>query len=83
MHPDSVQICQKLHDWDFECRVAFYLLFLQKDEEYSIFARTLIMSDGPHLGLYECVNRQNFRFWCSKNPIDTREVPLLSKRAKV
>ena len=83
MYPYKIQICQKLHDGDFERRADFCSWFLQKDEEDPTFVGRLIMSDEAHFGLNECVNRQNFRFWGSENPMDIREISLHSEQVTV
>ena len=63
MHPYKMQICQKLHEGDFERRVAFCEWFLQKYADNSNFNQTLILSDEAHFELNGCVNKQNIRFW--------------------
>ena len=72
MYPYNAKICQKLHDGEFERRADFCLWFLQKDEEDFTFTGRLIMSDEAHFGLNESVNRQNFKFWGSENPMEMR-----------
>lgn len=43
----------------------------------------IIMSDGAHFDLNGNVNKQNFRFWGSKNPQNIREQPLHDVRVTV
>ena len=83
MHPYKMQICQKLHEGDFERRVAFCEWFLQKHADNSNFIHTLIMSDEAHFKLNGCVNKQNIRFWAEENQKETTEISLQSKRVTV
>ena len=34
------------------------------------FISHLIMSDEAHFHMNECVNKQNYRFWSNKNPLN-------------
>ena len=83
MHPYKMQICQKLHEGDFERHVAFCEWFLQKDADNSNFNQTLIMSDEAHFGLNGCVNKQNIGFRAEENPKETTEISLYSERVTV
>ena len=78
-----MQICQKLHEGDFERRVAFCEWFLQKHADNSNFNQTLIMSDEAHFELNGCVNKQSIRFWTEENPKETIEISLHSERVTV
>ena len=75
-----MQICHKLHECDFECRVAFCEWFLQRRAGNSNFNQTLIMSDEAHFELYGCVNKQNIRFWAEESPMEKTEISLHSER---
>ena len=83
MHPYKMQICQKLHEGDFERRVAFCEWFLQKHADNSNFNQTLTLSDEAHFERNGCVNKQNIRFWAEQNPKETTEISFHSERVTV
>ena len=78
-----MQISQKLHEGDFERRVAFCEWFLQTHADNSNFNKTLIMSDEAHFELNGCVNKQNIRYWAEQNSKETTEISLPSERVTV
>ena len=83
MYSYKVQICQKLHDGDFERRADLCSWFLQKYEQDPFLVGRLNMSDEARFGLIECISRQNFRFRGSGNVKETREITLYSERVTV
>ena len=83
MLPYKMNICQKLHEGDFERGVAFCEWFLQKHADNSNFNLTLIMSAEAHFELNRCVNKQNICFWAEENPKETTEISLHSERVTV
>lgn len=83
LFPYKIQICQKLKEGDYECRVRFCVWLKEKLNEDANFLGRLIMSDEAHFSLNGCVNRQNLRFWATENPKETMEVPLHSLRVTV
>ena len=83
MHPYKMQIFQKLHEGDFERRVAFCEWFLQKHADNANFNQTLIMSDETHFELNGSVNKQNIRFRAEENPKESTEISFHSERVTV
>ena len=84
MHPYKMQICLKLHEGDFERRVAFCEWFLQKYADNSNFNQTLIMSDEAHFELLMDVSiSKTSVFGQKENPKETTEISLHSERVTV
>ena len=78
-HPYKIMVVQKLYEHDYEKRKACCLNILQHVSSNDI----LLTSDEAHFNLSGYVNKQNFRYWSTTNPMQLHEKPLHSERVTV
>jgi hypothetical protein len=82
-YPHKIQITHALHERDYVNRVNFFQTFLQLINQKQELVNNLLMSDEAHFHLSGFVNKQNFRYWSSTNPIELHERPLHSSKVTV
>ncbi|KAK9888535.1 hypothetical protein WA026_000781 [Henosepilachna vigintioctopunctata] len=75
----KIQIVQALHDNDYELRLNFVNVMLERFNNFN----NIFFSDEAHFHLDGYVNRQNCRFWGETNPHTLHQRPLHSPKVTV
>ena len=68
MHPYKATLVHGLHENDLPKRVEFCQWFLEKCKQHPQFLHSVFFTDEASFHLTGSVNRQNKRFWGTKNP---------------
>ena len=66
--PYHLKLLHKLHEDDFDRRVEFSELFLERDQADPSWKDNILWSDEAIFSLAETVNRHNCVYWDSQNP---------------
>jgi hypothetical protein len=76
----KIQVTHALHERDNVNRLNICQTFLQLINQNQELVNNLLMSDETHFHLSGFVNKQNFRYWSARNPIELHERPLHSSK---
>jgi len=82
-HPYKILCVQQLLPVDYEARMKFSRIMLQKIEAEEIPLNSILITDEAHFYLNGDVNKQNLRYWSSNNPQIISEKPLHSPKVTV
>ena len=83
LHPYKLQMVQKLHENDRHLRMTFCHEEIARMANDPHHIGNLLHSDEANFHLSGAVNKQNFRYWASKNPRWVTEEPLHSPKMVV
>ncbi|XP_054263254.1 uncharacterized protein LOC128986764 [Macrosteles quadrilineatus] len=72
-HPFKVQLIHELNEDDFDRRIEFCELMMQRCTLDPMFKNRIVFSDEASFSLHGHVNRQNYRYWSPENPHWTQE----------
>ena len=67
-HPYKVKLVQELNEDDFDRRLEFAELMMNRIDDRPNFLNEIVFSDEATFQLNGNVNRHNCRFWASENP---------------
>jgi hypothetical protein len=82
-YPYKIQVTHALHGHAYVNRVNFCQTSLQLINQTQELLNNLLMSDQAHFHLSGFVNKQNFHYWSTTNPIELHERPLHSSKITV
>jgi hypothetical protein len=82
-HLYKIQVTHKLKEQDKASHVNFYRQFLETVNNDEGVLDVLIVSDEAHFHLSGYINKQNFRYWSDKNPMQLHEKPLHSEKITI
>lgn len=82
-HPYKIQMAQQLKQQDNISRLHFANEFIAILNENGNVLNNLFMSDEAHFYLNGYVNKQNYRYWADRNPMQLHERPLHSEKVTV
>lgn len=68
LHPYKVNLVQELMEEDFDRRVEFCEILMEKNNSDPMFLKKVLFSDEATFLLNGHVNRQTFRYWATENP---------------
>lgn len=67
-HPYKMQITFRILEIDYQTRMDFCNLFLERMNAGEISSETVLWSDESLFYLNGVHNKQNYRYWCQQNP---------------
>jgi len=67
-HPYKIHLHQELNEDDFDRRVQFSEVMMQRIDQQSNFLHNIVFSDEASFEINGKINHHNFRYWSNENP---------------